>query len=399
MAYVSKKSTVLYVTQEVTEGVAVNPSAGNQAVSILADGFELNPEKELVERNNLTASIAKALPRTGIKSASGSVGVELKASSVAGTAPEADLLFLAALGAVRSLTSTVTINAVSTNTTVINVPDATKFAIGDTVMIKSTNVGPDGGYHLSPITTVTEGGTNQDTITLLVPTSTNFAQSNDVIEKFTTFYGANDGHPSLTLTSLMEGTYETQASGCRVSSLSIDTFETGQIASFAFGLTGQNYQETPGSSGPAAVFDGGTPPLILGACLFKDGVQLPVNSVAVSLENTLSPVQNMCSENGIIAQRITDRAITGSLVPYMDSTSSALFDSFDENTLFSLFFYAKVPGASTGIKKECVAVYLPNCICTALPKQDADGLMQYSLEFSAGPSASGVGSDIYISFI
>jgi hypothetical protein len=133
--------------------------------------------------------------------------------------------------------------------------------------------------------------------------------------------------------------------------------------------------------------------------LFKDGVQLPVNSVAVSLENTLSPVQNMCSENGIIAQRITDRAITGSLVPYMDSTSSALFDSFDENTLFSLFFYAKVPGASTGIKKEVVAVYLPNCICTALPKQDADGLMQYSLEFSAGPSASGVGSDIYISFI
>ena len=72
MAYVSKKSTVLYVTQEVTEGLAVNPSAGNQAVSILADGFELNPEKELVERNNLTSSISKALPRTGIKSASGS---------------------------------------------------------------------------------------------------------------------------------------------------------------------------------------------------------------------------------------------------------------------------------------------------------------------------------------
>jgi hypothetical protein len=397
MAYVTKKSTVLYVTQEVTEGVAVNPTAGNQAVSILADGFELNPEKELVERNNLTNSIAKALPRTGIKSASGSVGVELKASSVAGAAPEADLLFLAALGAVRSLTSTVTINAVSTNTTVINIPDATKFAVGDTVMIKSTSVGTD-GYHLSPITTVTEGGTNQDTITLLVPTSTNFAQASDTIEKFTTFYGVNDGHPSLTLTSLMD-TYETQASGCRVSSLSIDSFETGQIASFSFGLTGQNYQETPGSSGPAVAFDGGTPPLILGACLFKDGVQLPVNSVAVSVENTLAPVQNMCSENGIIAQRITERTITGSLVPYMDSTSSALFDSFDENTQFSLFFYAKVPGASAGIKKEVVAVYLPNCICTALPKQDADGLMQYSLEFSAGPSSSGVGSDIYISFI
>jgi hypothetical protein len=55
------------------------------------------------------------------------------------------------------------------------------------------------------------------------------------------------------------------------------------------------------------------------------------------------------------------------------------------------------PGATSGEKKEVIAVYVPNCIITALPKSDQDGVMQYSLEFSAGPGTTG--SDIYISFI
>lgn len=397
MAYVAMKTAVVYVTEEVTEGVAVNPVAGNEAVSILSDGFELNGEKELVERNNLTSSLVKALPRVGIKTATGTIGVECKASSTAGGKPEADLLFEAAMGGVRQLTATQTINATSTNTTVINVPDATKFAVGDIVMIKSTNVGSD-GYHISPISVVTEGGTNQDTITLTVPTSSNFAQSGDVIEKFTTFYCANSGHPSLTITAYMEDAIKMQASGVRVNSLSLDSFETGQIASFSFGLSGQNYSETLAASGLTASYDGATPPLILSACVYRDGVEIPVQSVAMSLENTLANVQSTCSSNGIIAQRVTEQAITGSITPYMDSSSVALFSAFDTNTQFSLFFRCQNPG-TTGVKKEAIAFYLPNCICTALPKQDADGLMQYSLEFSAGPSATGSGSPLYISFI
>jgi hypothetical protein len=151
MAYISAKTTVLYVTEEITEGTPVNPSAGNQAVSILSDGFELNGEKELVERNNLTASIAKALPRVGIKTAAGTIGVEAKAALVAGAAPEADSFFKAALGGKRTLASTVTTGTShATNSIKLTLGSDSNFLAGDIIMLKDSNL----GYHVTPITAV-----------------------------------------------------------------------------------------------------------------------------------------------------------------------------------------------------------------------------------------------------
>lgn len=488
MAYISAKTTVLYVTEEVTEGTAVNPSAGNQAVSILSDGFELNGEKELVERNNLTASIAKALPRVGIKTAAGTIGVEAKAALVAGAAPEADSFFKAALGGKRTLASTITTGTSHATNSIklVNGADS-NFLAGDIIMLKDTNL----GYHVTPITAVTAavaasatvtgsvgvlsfvadvkgvsgitvefagGGTagaevvtvvgtdievqiesgvstaaqiktaidasvaaaalvnvtvstagameTQGPTTLtgavvgaltpLVPTSI-AASNGTVIEKFTEYYGANSGHPSLTLTSFHEDAYKVQAAGCKVSSLSLDSFETGQIPSFSFGIQGQSYEESLAASGLTASFDGATPPLVLAACVYKDGVQIPVNAVTLSVENTLARVTSTCSPNGIIALRETERVITGSMTPYMDTTSTGLFDNFDENTEFSLFLHMQNP--ITNGKKEVVALYLPHCIITALPKADQDGLLTYALEFSAGPSSTGAGSDIHLAFI
>jgi len=489
MAYVSAKTTVLYVTEESTQGVAVDPTLGNQAVSILSDGFELNGEKELVERTNLTSSIAKALPRVGIKTASGSVGVEAKANIVAGGAPEADLLFKAAFGGKVSLTNTVATGTGNT-TNSIKVDGSAALTAGNIVMLKDTNI----GYHLTPITAVTTGtvatltvtgsvgvivinakyagvagnsitfamttgavagsevvtvvgtdievqiasgtstaaqikakvdasvaamaliapvtittagvmesaaeaplATGADQVaTMLVPSS--LAPANGaVIEKFTQYFGANSGHPSLTLTSYHENAIKIQAAGIKVASLSLDSFETGQIPSFSFGLQGQSYEESLAASSLTATFDGATPPLVLAACVYKDGVQIPVNAVSLSMENTLARVTSTCSENGIIALRESERTLSGSMTPYMDTTSVSLFNNFNENTQFSLFLHMQNP--ITNGKKEVIALYLPNCIITALPKADQDGLLTYALEFSAGPSSDGSGSDIYLSFI
>jgi hypothetical protein len=490
MAYVSSKTAVLYVTEEVTEGTPVAPSAGNEAVSILADGFELNGEKELVERSNLTSSIAKALPRVGIKSASGSVGVEAKAALVAGAAPEADLLFYAALGGKKTLSSTVTTGTShATNSIKLTLGADSNFVAGDIIMLKDSNL----GYHLTPISAVVSSvaatnfiqgsvgrltftadvaGTTGNSITVefvgsgtagaevvtvvgtdievqiesgvstaaqiktaldnsvaaaalintvvttagvmetaaavtlaggtdgsltpLVPTSV-AASNGTVIEKFTKYYGADTGHPVLTLTGFYEDALKMQASGCHVASLSLDSFETGQIPSFSFGIGGMNYTETLGASGLTASFDGATPPLVLAACVYKDGVEIPVNSVSLSVENTLARVTSTCSPNGIIAHRETERVISGSMTPYMDTASVALFSGFDLNTEFSLFLHMQNP--ITNGKKEVVAVYLPHCIITALPKADQDGLMTYGLEFAAGPSSDGSGSDIHLAFI
>jgi hypothetical protein len=389
MAFISKKATIVYVTEEVTEGLAVAATAGSQAVSILSDGFEINAERELVERSNLNTSIGKDLPRAGLATSSLSIGVEAKGATTAGAKPEADLLFEAGLGAMRQLTGTVT-SGTSHTTSIIKIADVdiTKFVVGDMVLVKEA-----GAYHFSPIITVTTTP-GAASITLLV--AMGVAPTNAVvIEKFTTYYTANSGHPSLTVNAFYEDLLNASAAGCRVGSVSLEGFEVGQIPSFNFSLNGWEYSEVLGASGLTASFSGCTPPIALGACVYKSGTALSVSSLAFSLENTLAQVTSTCA--GMIGQRITERVVTGSFVTEMDSASVALFGEYDALTPVSLFMYLKNPTATAGQYANYVGVYIPNVVITTLGKQDSDGLMQYSCEFSAGTHASL--ADLYIGFV
>jgi len=179
------KSTVVYVTEEVTEGTAVDPTLGTQSVGVQADGFEMNGEKELVERSLLRAGIQRQVPRTGIKTCSASLGVEASANSTAGTEPDYDLLMQSLLGGRRQNITEVTTET-GHSTTVLNIGDAdiSKFAVGDIVLVKET-----GAYHMSPVSAVDDsaGAAN---ITILIAGSASFSD-NVVIEKFTTYYGTN----------------------------------------------------------------------------------------------------------------------------------------------------------------------------------------------------------------
>ena len=391
MADISLNTTVLYVTEEVTEGTAVDPTNGNMAVGVTSDGFAIDPSFAVVERNNMTSSIERPTGRLGIKTSTASLTVEVKANTTAGGAPEYDLLMESALGATRSNTNSIT-TITTTNLTTIPVTAITGLAKGDIVMFKDSN-----GYHITPLTSVDANGTKDDTVTCLVPFSVAPA-SNTAIEKSTTFYGANNGHPSLTLTAFMEDAFKIQTPGCKVTSLSLEGFEPSSIATFAFGLQGTGYDETASTpSGLTASYDGAEPPTVLSACVYKDGVQIPVSAFAFSVENTVAQKLSTCAANGIVSQKITARAVTGTFTPYMATDSTALFDAFNAETKFSLFGYVANPGASAGQKKEVVAFYLPVCKITNMPKADADGLMQYNIEFQAEPDSTG--SSLFISFI
>jgi len=394
MAYVSRKSAVLYVTEEVTEGTAVDPTLGSQAVGILADGFEMNPDKETVERSLLRSGIARQIPRTGIKTSSCTAAVEAAANGTAGEAPDYDLLMKSLLGGKRQITSQVTTKATGNTASELQIEDAdiADFEVGDIVLILEA-----GAYHTSPVTAVddTVGAAN---ITLLIAGGSAFSAS-VVIEKVTTYYGANTGHSSLTFTSYWEDAIKKQSAGCKVSSMSLDTFETGQLASFNFSLTGLTFTQTLASSGLTPSFSNAEPPVILEACVYVDGAQLPVNSLSLTIDNTNGRVTATCNANGVIAQRATERAVSGSMTPYLDTTSVDLFDKFDGNTEFPIFLRAWNPTGTTGEKKEAFGIFIPKSIITALPEQDADGVMQYSLEFQSGEDSSGTyPSDIYISF-
>ena len=193
MAYVAKNTATVFVSEEVTEGTAPALS-GSDAVSVLSDGLEMNGEKELVERTNLTSSIGKALPRVGMKSGTGTIAVEAKAGSVEGAAPEADLLFKGALGGKRQIATTTITKATGNTGSVLAIEDAdiSKFNVGDIVLVKQS-----GASHLSPIVSkVTTAGSA--TITLLIPKETGSFSASVVVSKVTTYFTANSGHPSLT---------------------------------------------------------------------------------------------------------------------------------------------------------------------------------------------------------
>ena len=396
MAIAVKDNTVVAVEIEVTEGTYVAPSAADSYVQTLSDGFELTPAKETLERNILNGSIGKTTPLTGTRSVSGSMPVEMRANSVEGDAPEYDKLMRAAMGSRRQVTTS-TIDATDSagthTTTRAYLPDAdaSKYNIGDIVTIKQA-----GAYHTSAI--VAKSDASADVyIDLLTPADSAFSDS-EVIAAVTTYVTADSGHPSLSISKYVESARLERATGVKCTSVALENFSTGQLANWNFGFEGLDWDHSLTASPFTPAFDSSQPPIILNACVFQDGVQVDVNELSFSLENTLGFVTSTCSENGRISSRATERTVTGSFNPYKQDDSVAQSTRFKANTEFSMFASAYVPSGTAGEYGQVVAFYLPNCIITEISEADQDGLLQEELSFTAGRGATGTEEEIYISF-
>lgn len=390
-----KNKTKIAIMEESTEGTYLTPSSAAAFISPLSDGFEISPAKKLLERNNLNSSIGKTAPRTGMKSVTASVSVEAKAHGTAGSEPEYAPLLKAALGASRQNTTVVTTKASGNTATVLQIEDAdiAKFAIGDMVLVKQS-----GAYHVSPITAKSTG-TGTATITMLVAHPSGDCTDSVTIEKFTTYYTANSGHPSLSISKYVEDARLEQAAGCRVTSMSMNNFSTGQLADFSFALEGLNYDHSLTAPSYTPSFNSALPPIVLSAYVYVDGTAVQINKLNFSLENSLAFKTATSSSNGKISSRITQRSITGSFNPYKQDDSVANFDKFDNNTEFSLFGYMGVPTSTAGQFKDVVAFYMPKCLITEYAEADQDGLLQESLTFNATRGASGDSEELYLTII
>jgi len=398
MSIAVKNNTVIAVETEATEGVYAPPSSSSDFVQTLVDGSEMTPAKELLERNVFNGSIGKSTPRSGTKSVSGSLPVEYRAAEVEGNAPEFDKLMLSAMGQKRSMAAALTTDTGHT-TSVINIQDADigDINVGDMVMVKQT-----GAYHVSPVI-ATDDTLGAASITLLVPMAS--APANGVqIAKFTTYVTADSGHPSLSVSKYIEDAVLEQAAGCKVTSMSLESFETGQIASLNFAFEGMSWDRslTPPPFQPD--YDASLPPIILEACVWQDGVKIPVNALSLSLENTLGFVTSTCSANGRISSRVTSRSITGSINPYKQDDNIDNFLKFKTNEEFSLFAMAKIPaldvnGNPTGQFSQVVCMYIPKCFVSELTETDQDGLLQEELAFVASRGADGQTEELYMGFI
>lgn len=396
MAIAVKNNTVYAVEVEVTEGTYVAPVADTSYVQVLSDGAEMNPSKELLERNIFNGSIGKSTPRTGQRSVSGSMPVEMRANSTEGAAPEYDKLLRSALGSRRQASATTIddTDAGSPHTTsrayLLDV-SANKYNVGDSVTIKVA-----GGYHTSPIIEVSN--TPGDVyIDLLIPADNAFVDG-QVIAAVTTYVVADSGHPSLSISKYIEEAVLEQATGCRVSSMSLESFTTGQLASWNFAFDGLSFDRSLTAQPHEPNFNDALPPIILEACVYQDDVDLQINELAFSLENTLGFATSTCSANGRISGRASERVISGSFNPYKQDDNIDQFNKFNDNTEFSLFGSAHVPSATAGQYSQTVAFYMPKCIATELAESDQDGLLQESVSFTAGRGSDGTTDELYISF-
>lgn len=389
-----KKNTAVGVEIEVTEGTYRAPQAATSYVQTLADGFEMSPSKELLERNIFTASIGKTAPRTGQFQVTGTLPVEARANSTEGSAPEYDALMRSALGSRRQNTTNITTKIGNTGS-VLQIEDAdiSKMAVGDIVMVKQA-----GAFHVSPISAkVTTPGAA--TVTLLVPKSSGSFSNNVVISKFSTYVAADSGHPSLSISKYVESAVLEQAVGCRVNSLSLENFTTGQLPSFSFGFEGLNFDRSLTAIPHTPSYNSALPPIILDAHVYMNGSSIEVNELSFSLENTLGFKTATSASNGRVSGRATERSISGSFNPYKVDDSIANYTKYKENTSFSLFAYAKVPTGVSGEFSQVVAVYMPNCIITEMSEADQDGLLQDAITFSANRGNDGATPEIYITMI
>jgi hypothetical protein len=390
-----RNTTIIGVETEVTEGTYVAPSAATSYVQPLADGFELTPSKELIERNILTSSIGQVTPRTGIKSVAGSLPVEFRGSGVEGEPTDFDPLLRACLGSYRQI-ATQTTSDTGHTTTQINLDAITvlKFAVGDIIVVL------DAGDHTVHAVTAVDTGVGTESITIL-PARDSAPADNVVISKTSVYYPANDGHPSLSLSYYWGNEIRETAVGARVSTMALENFTTGQLASLNFAFEGLSFDEIDGAAPHTPDFDSALPPLILGACVYQNGTRIKVNSVSLTVANTLGFITSTCNPSGRESSRFTERTINFTIDPYKDDTSVDQFTKFDQNEAYSLFLYAYNPGSTAGEIElgSCVGIYLPNCLTTAKTVGDNEGVLIENIEGQATRGESGEIEEIYVGFV
>ncbi len=386
---ITKNTTIIGLATEVTEGTYVAPAATTAYVQPLADGFELTPAREKIDRSILTNSIGKATPRLGIRSVQASLPVEFRASGVEGADVDFSLLLKGALGATRSIAANNTTKASGNTATVLQIEDADigDYTVGDVILVKQA-----GAHHVCAITAKdATGGAANITVTPAHP-SGDFTDS-VVISKSTMYYTS--------LSYYWANEILQKAMGCKVTSMSLDNFATGQVASLNFGLEGLGYDESNTVAPHTPSYDSGIPPIILGATVYKDGVAIEINQFGLSLANSLSFLTATSNENGRSASRIVERTITGTLNPYKDDTTVANHDAFDAGTEFSLLIKAFNPSGVTGEYEmgSVVGIYLPKCIATECKVADQDGILTDEIAFQAVRGSAGTTEEMYLGLI
>lgn len=393
--------TIIAVNAESTEGtVAVPASATDGYISVKAEGFSIEPSRDLKERNNYDGTLAKMDPRLGMKGVSGAVPVEMKGSGTEGGVPDYGILVESILPTVKTIAAQNTTKSSGNTGSVLAIEDAdiADYAVGDFITVMQS-----GAYHPCWITAVVStGGAATITVTP-AKASGNFANS-VVISKSVTYKPADTGHKSYSVNSYWgsggDGVKQT-ALGARTSSLALEGFTTGELPGFNFSYEGMTYTHAASSNAPhTPTYDSSLPSVVLNSKIYKDGTSINVNDVTLNIEQPIKFLTATGDANGKIAGRAAGkRNVTGSINPYTAGDSVAMFTAWEAGTAFTLTGFTANPDGTNGLALgSIVGFYLPRCIVTKINYADAEGVIIENIEFMASSGAAGGSMEVALGF-
>lgn len=231
------RSTVCAIVEESVSGTLEVPSTGTSYVPLEEGSYSLTPTFDVIENNEIKASIAKSKPILGIESVEGALDLYLKHSGVEGQAPNYSPLLKSAFGAVET-NATQYLTASGSTVQVINTTAGSGafFARGEAVLIKdATN-----NYSIRPIQSVAT-----DALTLAFDVSAAPASGIGLGKaiKYTALAAGSTTTISKWLFQGNAGAIEASA-GNKVTSYQM-TVEAGDVVNQSFSLQGTKYYFNP----------------------------------------------------------------------------------------------------------------------------------------------------------
>jgi hypothetical protein len=264
----SSKSNVLAIVPEVTDGTPVDPTGATDFVVLQPDA-SMTPSFELLQNEEIRASIGAAKGIQGLERPEMSFSHYLKHSGVEGTAPEISDILKAVFGA-TTVNGTERVTDAASSTSVVKLTaGGTDFSRGFAMLIKDgTN-----GYSIRPVQSMS---TNDATLGFNLA---NAPAAGVGVGKCVNYSPANTGHQALSAYFYRgNGQALEVLSGAKVTTFGFNA-NAGEFINANFGMQGTKYHFNPIRIAAADIKldfedDGGDHVATIAAKLYRDPYEL-----------------------------------------------------------------------------------------------------------------------------
>lgn len=233
MTAYNNNASILAVVEEASGGTLDPPSSATEYMA-LQTGFELSPEVETIETEEIKASIGPSKTLTGLEKPSASWRHYLRGSGTAGDTPDWHLLAKSIFGSTSTNSTERATTTGSTSTVVELAAGGSDFALGKAVLLKKST------YEIRPVQSV---ATNA--LTLGFAQSTAAPGSGINVGKCINYTPVSSGHPTLSVWLYRANGAAVEAlAGGQVSQMDV-TCEVGQPLNVSWTLGGTKYFFNP----------------------------------------------------------------------------------------------------------------------------------------------------------